>query len=549
MDCPDRERRVHRCTFAAIFLLSFAIRLFPAASAVNLSPDVVEYLDEASHNVRGEFGIIAIKRHYFDSYPVVYSGIDDRPPLFPLLVAGALALTGSVKAVQLFNAVLASLAAAVWYFAFRHLVSWRAAAAGTLAGTFSIWYWGTSSFAMTEPLSLLIAALAAWTVAVGAWRRPAGAAGLGALCALAYLTRHMNMIFFPAVIGFLALGYLRFEKGGTLWQAAARSLLVLGVAAVLLAPLAVKNIREFGSPFYDANRATLRWGENAFDRYSTQPPDSVSAFTHKVGPAWYARMFGHSVIRLASALFAGPGGLGLLTLAVPLLALHLRREVQPPAVWFILGLAALNFAIYSLAGIYGFYDPRFILLTLLPLFPLCFGAVETWPRLAGRSLEIGGRRIHLQAAMVWGLAAAAVVQGGIAYIVMSHRFPVVTISGEPVRIYPMERHYYRPEDYERLFSVIEEGSALDEVVATGLPWLVHYFTGRPTALLPIDLDEGSLSSYIEAFDVRMVVLDRGSLGEPLFVRYLEMIESLSEAGRGEMTREGIFVFYLVSGQK
>ena len=540
-----RERRVHLYTVAAIFVVSFAMRLFPAASAVNLSPDVVEYIDQASHNVRGEFGIIAIKRHYFDSYPVVYSGIDDRPPLFPLLAAGVLALTGSVKAIQIFNAALASLAAAIWYLAFRRLVSWRAATAGTLAGTFSIWFWGASAFALTEPLSMLLAALAAWIVAAGAWRRPAGTAGLGALCALAYLTRHMNMIFGPAVIGFLALGTLRFEKRGTLWLAAARSLLVLAVAAVLLAPLAAKNTKEFGSPFYDPNRATLQWGENAFDRYSTRPPESASAFIHKIGPDGYARMFGYSVIRLASALFAGPGGLGLLTLAVPLLVLNLRREVHPPGVWFMLILAALNFVIYSLAGIYGFFDPRFILLTLIPLYPLCLGAVESWPRIAGRSLEIRGRRIHLPAAAVWALAAAAVVQGTIAYSVMNQRFPVMTIAGEQVRIYPMERHYYRPADYERLFERIEAGCTTGDVVATGLPWLVRYFTGRPTALLPTDLDDASLSSYFEAFDVRMVVLDRASLGAPLFERYLEMFERRSEAGDGEMVREGPFVFYRI----
>ncbi len=538
-----RDRRVHLYTFAAIFVISLAMRLFPAASAVNLSPDVVEYIDQASHNVRGEFGVIAIKRHYFDSYPVVYSGIDDRPPLFPLLAAGVLALTGSVKAVQLFNAALASLAAAIWYLAFRRLVSWRAAAAGTLAGTFSIWFWGASSFALTEPLSLLMAALAAWTVAAGAWRRPAGAAALGALCALAYLTRHMNMIFGPAVIGFMALGTLRFEKRGTLWLAAARSLLVLAVAAVLLAPLAAKNTKEFGAPFYDPNRATLQWGENAFDRYSTRPSDSAGAFIRKIGLDGYARMYGYSVLRLASALFAGPGGLGLLTLAVPLLVLNLRREVHPPGVWFILILAALNFAIYSLAGIYGFYDPRFILLTLLPLYPLCLGAVESWPRLAGRSLGIGSGRVNLPAVAVWTLAAAATVQGTVSYAVMNQRFPVVMISGEPVRIYPMERQYYRPADYEMLFERIEAGCAPGDVAATGLPWVVRYFTGRPTALLPVDLDEASLSSYLEAFDVRMVVLDRASLGAPLFERYLEMFERRSEAGAGEMEREGPFVFY------
>ena len=540
-----KDRRVHLYTFAAIFVVSFAMRLFPAASAVNLSPDVVEYLDQASHNVRGEFGVIAIKRHYFDSYPVVYSGIDDRPPLLPLLAAGVLALTGSVKAVQLFNAILASLAAAVWYLAFRRLVSWRAAAAGTLAGTFSIWFWGPSAFVLTEPLSMLMAALAAWTVAAGAWRRPAGAAALGALCALAYLTRHMNMTFGPAVIGFLVLGTLRFEKGGTVRRAAARSLWVLAVAALLLAPLTVKNAKEFGSPFYDPNRVTLLWGENAFDRYSTPPTESASAFIRKIGPDGYARMFGYSVLRLASALFTGPGGLGLLTLFIPLLAIHLRREAQPPGVWFILGLAALNFAIYSLAGIYGFYDPRFILLTLLPLFPLCLGAVECWPRLAGRSLRIGGRRLYLPTAAVWALAAAAVAQGTFASSVMNQRFPVMTIAGEPVRIYPMERQYYRPADYEMIFERIEAGCLTDDVVATGLPWLVRYFTGRPTALLPVDLDEASLSSYLQAFDVRTVVLDRASLGAPLFGSYLEMFERRSEAGEGEITREGPFVFYRV----
>ena len=541
MDQGDGNRRLHRLIFAAILLVSFAIRLYPAASALNLSPDAVEYLDEAANTAEGKFGLLAIKRHYFDAYPVIYSGMDDRPPLFPLLAAGVMALGGSIPAVQVVNALIASLAAAVWYLAFAHLVSRRAAALGATAGSFSIWFWGSSAFAFTEPLSMLTAAVAAWIVSAGGWRRPAGAALLGALCALGYLTRHGNVIFFPLVLGLFALDPIVFNRGDGLRRAVTRIVLALVTAAVLLSPFAVMSLRDFGDPFYDPNEATLRWGWNAFDRYVTAPPESIAALVDDVGPVHLAKLIGRNVIRYLQALTVGPGGLWLAALAIPLLIPWLRRERPAPGVWFLLALAGLNLALNAFN--YGFFEPRYILLTTVPLYPLLFGALEGRPRPAASSLKSLGGGAFRSTWAVWGLAVAAAVQGIAAFTFMIRQFPVQAVNDMEIRIYPEERRQYEPAGYEKLFAMIEGASDPGDTVSTRLPWLVRLFTGRPSALLPVDLDEGTFPGYLEAFDVRLVVLDRAFLGKPLFGRYQAILRHLVEAGEGELEEEGPFLLY------
>ncbi len=530
----------HVFILSSIFLISLAIRLYPALSAINLSPDAIEYIDQARHTARGETGVLAIKRHYFDHYPVVYSGIDDRPPLFPLIAAIFFSMTTSVLVIQVFNALLASLAVTVWYAAFRYLVSPAAALAGALAGTFSLWCWGTSILALTEPLSLLIVGLAAWIVVSGAWKQYWGIAGLGVLITLGYLTRHANVILLPAVAGLFLIEYFRDKKERPFVRLLIRGALVIGIASALYVPAALENLKHFGKPFYDPNTATFLWGINAVDRYTTPPPESINALVRQVGPLNYFKIITFNGRRYAKDILIRSGGLGPAVFCLPLLIFYIRRETLPAGTWFLLVLAAANIVLYSLT--YGHYDPRYILLTIIPLFPLCFHAVERWSGLAGKVTSAAGIKMKLTTVIIILLAASVVLQNTYAFSRLMQEFPKHVINDKTIRISKVQLPY-GPAEYERLFEEIESFLATDEIAAVGYPWLLHFFTQRPTARLPIDLDEQSFPAFLKTFKVRLIILDRASLGDDCFLRYSAWVAGQSRTGNGIMEKTGPFILY------
>lgn len=246
-------------------------------------------------------------------------------------------------------------------------------------------------------------------------------------------------------------------------------------------------------------------------------------------------------------------------------------ERYSAGVWFLAGLACLNLVAYSLVGFHGYDDPRFILLTTFPLFALCLHAVETWPGLRGALRGTGpgearapgapgdsarpdtaatGKRLHRGRGLLVGLlAAAAVAQGAAAFAVMIRKVPAVTIAGTPVRVLPRALLRYPPAEYDRLLGELARyADGPGEAVATGMPWLVHFFAGgRPTALLPVDLTPETFPEYLARYRVRTVVLDPASLGQERFLRYRGMIEILAAAGDGAVWQSGSFVFYRRDG--
>jgi hypothetical protein len=589
-------------TFALLVAVSLAVRLYPAVTAVNLTPDAVEYLDMARQDARGEFGAVTLKRHYLDAYPVTYPGNGLRPPLFPLAAGAVLAAGGSVITVQAANALAASLAVGVWFLAFAPLFSWRAAAGGALAASFSIWYWGSSVIALTEPLSMLLAGLTAWVVTTGRWRTLGGAAGLGGLCALSFLTRRMNGMLLPLVLGLFGLEAWRGTGSVTdRLRFAGRCLVLLFVWAAVLAPFAVKNVRDFGTPFYDPNTAVFRGGEETFDHYSASPPATFAEYVRHKGVRPLAASVGRAALKNLKASLAGPGGLGLLSLALPLVVFYLFRGSQPPGVWFLVSLAVLNFTAYSLVGFHGYDDPRFILFTTFPLCPLCLQALERWPWIGSpvhpfvgafggpssrntaggspartrnhrrgalapspsvsspcpedapahrirkgpenRRFAGEGKKPEIRSAVVGLLVAASVLQGVGVFALRIRKIPTVILDGTPVRVLPEALLRYPPLEYDRLFEEIGRRTAPGEIVATGMPWLVHFFAGRPTALLPVDLDLETLPAYLRAYRVRTVVLDPASMGRERFGEYRELLGDLARQDAGEITETPPFVLY------
>ena len=90
----------------AIALVAFALYLTPAVRVVQLNPDVVEYVDVARRVLAGQGFNLGVKAYHIGGTQVLHNGLAERPPLFPLLVAGVLGLGLDLRAVQVMNAAL-----------------------------------------------------------------------------------------------------------------------------------------------------------------------------------------------------------------------------------------------------------------------------------------------------------------------------------------------------------------------------------------------------------------------------------------------------------
>ena len=96
-----------------VALLAWALMLPSAARVVQLSPDMVEYVDVARRVVNGEGYVLGIKAYHIGGPEVVHDGLLHRTPLFTLMMAGMLAIGLDLYAVQVLNAAFGAVAAAM----------------------------------------------------------------------------------------------------------------------------------------------------------------------------------------------------------------------------------------------------------------------------------------------------------------------------------------------------------------------------------------------------------------------------------------------------
>ena len=90
-------------------VLAFALYVPIAARVLILGPDAVEYLDVARRLAAGDGFMLGVKAFHFGGTDVLHHGLAERPPLFPVLVAGLLLLGFESVAAQVMNAALTGL--------------------------------------------------------------------------------------------------------------------------------------------------------------------------------------------------------------------------------------------------------------------------------------------------------------------------------------------------------------------------------------------------------------------------------------------------------
>ena len=245
---------------AAIALAGLVIRVVYVLTIApdRLGGDGTEFHTIANHLAQGDG--FALPREFYSGPLVAWV---DKPPLYPIFLAGATKVAGtSVEAHRLASCLVgAGTVAALGYLGRRVGGSRVGLVAAALGAVYPL-LWVADGTVMSESLLgllvalALIAALRLLDEPESVWR----AAALGALVAAAALTRSEALLLFPLLVLPVVLLTRRLRL---------RNLAIAGAATLLLlSPWLVRNALEFDEPVgLSTNLCTIVAGANCDQTY------------------------------------------------------------------------------------------------------------------------------------------------------------------------------------------------------------------------------------------------------------------------------------------
>lgn len=511
-----------------IGVLAFALFLPIAARVLILGPDAVEYLDVARRLAAGDGFMLGVKAFHFGGTEVLHHGLAERPPLFPVLVAGLFVLGFGSMAAQVMNAALTGLAVTLVALIGRQLfgreVGLLAAAltiASPLVSERMIW-------PMTEALAISLSLLATWLL-MRTVDRPAVSwlAAAGVTLGLAYLTRPTVL----ALIGALGLTVLALARDR---RAAIRPLLAYaGGVAVSFVPISLYSIVNRGSLFYSGQTYLYAlYKDPEVMEYGFQGPLPTAGqfITNNLGLV--ARTIGETFWSYSHLLLADWELMLPLALGWPMVLWSLARGRYPRTAVVPLVVAVTNFVFYGLT--WSTFQDRYLLLTMLLLFPF---VVDGLRRLRSDRLPLGpvGRlfgardlRLGLTHLVVLGALVLWTPQ-----LLRQYRsefrygeLPVSTRKDEGL-VWTAPPRWLRDGDLPRVINWVNTRTEPQAVLAHAQPWPFTYFTGRPATLLPLNLSDARLRELIVSYNVDFVLLDGRDRERR---RYMDALEELEDTG-------------------
>lgn len=508
-------------------LLAFALYLPPAISVLQLQEDAVEYVDIARRLSAGEGYRLGVKAFHAGGSEVVHDGLAERAPLVPLLIAGLLKLGLELSAVQMMNAVLAAgcvaLVCAIGTYLFGRTT-------GTLAGLLA-----AASPAglvhllppMTEAAAIFCLLLATWLLVANLDRpRPAPFALAGAALGLGYLARPtMAALAAALLLGIIAAAPRR--------RALLRPLVALClIGAVFTLPITLYSLATRGRLAYSGQTFLYSVAhdiEVVRDR-PVRPLPSPAEFVRsnlpEVGARIRTNLHDYAEVLFLDRWSGQVRWLFLLLPAWPAATLALVRGRYPPAAGAILLLAGANFLLHAFT--WATWEMRYQLLTLLLLLPF---AVDGLARLGLARIRFRlGQRVSLSGLQ---LAVAAVALAWSPMLLGEYRGtfwdqtrPVGTRSDQGLT-WTGPTAWVEDAELGPMLEWIAANTDGRDVLAAAQPWPFTFFTNRPATLLPANLDQSGLRSFLADYRVAYVLLDDRENGSANRRRFESMLRRLS----------------------
>jgi hypothetical protein len=401
---PGRAPAVWTLALLAAFSLAVRLWALGGTSPDRLRPDEAHALNVARCFARGQ-GFSNVEAWPAWLRPARLPTPETfKEPGYPFLVAALTPKDGDLHRTAIGIALIAGVLVplVLWALARRldpdPRVAWLAAllaAASPLLVTMSVSTLVETCFALVVT-TMFLAAVPPNPGAARPWWRDAAA---GALFGLAYLLRAQVTLALPALLLLMALGRSRLAL-------LRRGALALVAALAVMSPLIVRNLREFGVPFFSNVTTYGLWpyvDQIQFSHGLEHPPAALPFALHhvpEIARHWVASLVRFSRFNLSEDVLGNP------IWTIPFVAGALIAIAR----WRALGFAALYLAT-TLGFIFAVHWASYYFTSLTPSVCLitAAGGLWLWRALAERPIAGPFRGAHL-------LIGAAVV----AFVLQAH---------------------------------------------------------------------------------------------------------------------------------
>jgi 4-amino-4-deoxy-L-arabinose transferase-like glycosyltransferase len=512
-------------------VLTFAIYSYPSLAVVRLNSDAVEYIDIARRLVDGQGYLLGVRAYFISGSDVVHLGLDERSPVFPVLMAALFRIGLGLQAVQLVNSLFAAICVALIYGIVASLFDRRVA---LLAGLLTALN-PTLLTHLPPPMSEAVTAL---LVLTGIWLgvRDGAAPGrsslfwAGVAFGLAYLARPGTL---GATAGFVAgLLFVAWKRGSGYKPFVS----LLAGLALLVVPttgysLVARDSLTYSGQYYlytllDDNDVA----DPSYRQTRQSPLQFILANREAVAAATWK-----SLQNYASKLFLDPGWLLVFLPVWPIVLFDLLRGRMPLRAVPVLLVVGTNFLIYGLT--WAAFHPRYQTMTLYLLLALA----------AYGLYRLGLQRLRLPFAPAVSALTAAVVAIVLVWLptfIQAYRgqfwFGDTLVESRVDYGFRWSGplNWTQNRDSIRIADWIDANTDRDAVVAQRLPWLSTFFTGRPTVALPPRASADELRAFLVEFRVSYVLL----LSDDHRRRYQTPLQRLAGEGVQPLTVAGAPAF-------
>jgi hypothetical protein len=511
-------------------LLGWVLCLPAALRAVQLSPDMVEYVDIARRVVHGQGYVLGIKAYHIGGPEVVHDGLLHRTPLFTLIMAGMLGLGLDLYAVQVLNAAFGAVSAAlVCSIGMRLFGRTVGIAAGILAAASPVGL-AQQVQIQSDALSTALTLVALRLVILSADRSTLRPALLAGLCfGIGYLARPPVVVVAVAILAALPLLAPSMAQARRIGLGLMVGLAIIGLPISAYSLLTRGRLSYSGKGYLYGVISDADIMENGYAATPLSPLAFISADPGLVlGAIW-------SVTSLYfRSIFFEREWLAPLAVGWPGAVLALARRRYEWTASLLLVAAAANYVFYALT--WSSWQDRFMLTTVYLLLPFGVdGLLRTlryaWDRATSR------RAAFVRAAPVPATLLALVV--AVVVAIWSPRFleqyqgqfsygerPVGTRVTDGLRWTGPPR-WVNDGSLDDGIEWIREQTPPDAVLAHSQPWPYGFFTERPMVLLPYRLTDELLRPFLIEYRVSYVLYDPR---DPQRREYADQLRDLSGDG-------------------
>jgi hypothetical protein len=535
-----RRAAVHPALLVA--LLAWALCLPSAARVIQLSPDIVEYVDIARRLVNGDGYVLGIKAYHIGGSDVVHDGLLHRTPLFTLMMAGMLAIGLDLYAVQVLNAAIgAASAALVCSIAMRLFGRSVGVASGVLVAASPVGL-AQQVQIQSDALATTLTLAALQLLIVAADRstiRPALLAGL--LFGVGYLARPPVVVVAAALIVALPLLAPSWGQARRLMLGLVGGLAIVGVPVTAFSLLTRGRLSYSGKGYLYGIVSDADIMENGYATSPLSPIEFVTADPGLVAGA----ILSVTMLYVRSIFFErewlAPLALGWLGALIAL-----ARGWYPWPAKLMLVAAAANFVFYALT--WSSWQDRFMLTTVYLLLPFAVdGLLRALQLIWKHTLATSatpGLNVRAPAALLSLVVLAVIVawsprfleqyQGQFSY----GERPVGTRVTDGLRWTGPPR-WVNDGSLDDGVEWIRSRTTGDAVLAHGQPWPYGFFTGRPMVLLPHRLRDDLLRHFLIEYRVSYVLYDPR---DPQRREYGDQLRDLADDGVRAQRVRNLMVF-------